>query len=379
MVLQLFGCCGGTTDYVLDNPTLYPLPGVYTATNGLPYEVVSGIPIPGIPTVSITNFSRYNSCTEWNLINGNCPTLTPTPTKTPTNTPTVTRTPTNTPTVTRTPTKTPTPTPTHTTLPITNPQAYAYAERVIASGGSIDYTTSLALDVLFNDLQNTSTYAGPSFYSVLEGFYPMLGLTSATQGINANGNTAYDLQISGGWIFSSLGMQGNGINTYVNTGKQYIPYTGEELWNTHFSIYGTVQSNPTGPADLSIGGSERSVSIVLNGTTGGRYEYTCGSGASIVGNSGDFVTISCDNGSNTYANQNGGSTGYGAGSVPYLYGTQTLYFGIGTSHFGCQVNNGTSSNTYGWASFGGYMDTTDMSNYQTIVNTFMTSIGRNTY
>jgi hypothetical protein len=206
----------------------------------------------------------------------------------------------------------------------------------------------------------------------------MLGATASTQLINGNGNTAYDLQFAGGWTFGSLGMQGNGINTYAYTGKDYIPITTEELWNTHFSIYGTVANSIVSlpyKADLSVGGSKRYVSITL---TNGRFEYECGQGVDAINpNSGNFVTISC-NTANTYAYQNGYTTGI-VGVAPYLQFTQFLYFGLGTFETGCQVNAGSSENTYGWASFGGFMSPTDMGNYQTIVNTFMTSIGRNTY
>jgi hypothetical protein len=390
MVLQLLGCCGGTTDYVLYNPILAILPATYTATNGLPYELVSTTPIPGVPTVVIIDTTNYSNCSSWfAFFATSCPTPTPTPTltRTPTPTPTLTRTPTLTPTLTRTPTltptltQTPTLTMTPTTLPITNPDAFAYASEVIAAGGSIDYTTALALDVLFNDLQNNNTQAGSSFYDVLEGFYPMLGTTSATQAINANGNTSYDLQFAGGWTFGSLGMQGNGINTFADTGKDYINITGNELYNTHFSIYGTVPNNSPSNGDLSVEGNlTRSVSIILNRISSGdgRYEYDCGSGTDAVPalNSGNFVTISTDGGS-TYAYQNGSApTPSSAGIISSLIDSPSLYLGRGIS---CVTNNGYSVNTFGWSSFGGFMSPTDMSNYQTIVNTFMTSIGRNTY
>jgi hypothetical protein len=264
--------------------------------------------------------------------------------------------------------------------PIYNTDALAYYEDLIAAGATIGYTTAIGLDTLFDSLQNNYTAAGPSFYSVLEGFYPILGTTPATQAINANGNTAYDLQFSGGWGRNSLGMQANGINTSAYTGKDYGLVTYEELWNTHFSIYGTVPNNtPINKADLSVGnGSVRTVSITLNN---GRFEYDCGDGIQNDNpNSGNFVIISCDSvGSNTFSYING-SGGDGCGDAGYVYSTQGLYFGFGTSNFGgCQVNVGVSENTYGWASFGGFMSPTDMGNYQTIVNTFMTSIGRNTY
>jgi hypothetical protein len=343
----LSGCIVPLYEYIVPTPT--PTPSI-TPTN---------TPTPTItPTITPT------------------PTITETPTNTPT--PTITETPTNTPTV------TPTVTPTTTQLPITNPDAFAYASEVIAAGGSIDYTTALALDVLFNDLQNNNTQSGPSFYNVLEGFYPMLGTTSSTQGINANGNTSYDLQFAGGWIFSSLGMQGNGINTQAYTGKDYIEIIGNELYNTHFSIYGTVIGNPPSIGDLSVYGNvSRWVCITLNKNLSGqgRYEYDCGSGSDstpVLG-SGDFVTISTDGGT-TYAYQNGNpSSPASAGIISPLVGFGSLYLGQAGIGSACTSGGGISVNTFGWSSFGGFMNTTDMGNYQTIINTFMTSIGRNTY
>jgi hypothetical protein len=269
---------------------------------------------------------------------------------------------------------------------LSNTDATNYVLQVTSAGGYISLTTASALDILFNDLQNQNLQSGPTFYSALEGFYPMLGLTSATQLINANGNTAYDLQFAGGWTFSSLGMQGNGFNTYAYTGKDYINIIGDELYNTHFSIYGTVPNNSPSNGDLSVSGSyTRSVTITLNkiGASGdGRYEYDCNSGADAVPtlNSGNFVTISTD-GSSTYAYENGGTPSpSSAGSISSLTDSPSLYLGIASNaSTSCTSGGGISVNTFGWASFGGFMSPTDMATYQSIVNTFMTSIGRNTY
>jgi len=74
MVLELFGCCDSTTQYVAYNPIFVSgLPSVFTATNGQPYEVVNGTPISGIPTVSIVNTTDYDNCANWIAINGGCP------------------------------------------------------------------------------------------------------------------------------------------------------------------------------------------------------------------------------------------------------------------------------------------------------------------
>jgi hypothetical protein len=268
--------------------------------------------------------------------------------------------------------------------PIGNADALAYYEDLIAAGATIGYTTALALDTLFTDLQNTELASGGVYlYDVLEGFYPMLGLTSATQAINGNGNSTYDLQFAGGWIFNSLGMQGNGINTYAYTGKQYTGNTGNELDNTHFSIYGTVPNNTPSNGDLSVSGSiSRWVTITLNriGAGTGRYEYDCGSGSDSAPNlnSGDFVTISTQGGT-TYAYENGSApTPSSAGSISFFNDIASLYLGVSVN-VSCSPYVGHSVNTFGWSSFGGFMETTDMGNYQTIVNAFMASIGRNTY
>jgi hypothetical protein len=212
----------------------------------------------------------------------------------------------------------------------------------------------------------------------------MLGTTSATQGINANGNTSYDLQFFGGWTFGALGMSGNGINTLAYTGKDYIEIIGNELYNTHFSIYGTVIGNPPSIGDLSVYGNvSRWVTITLNKNLSGagRYEYDCDSGSDAAPalNSGNFVTISTDGGS-TYAYENGvAAIPSGAGNISPFVGNASLYLGQAGIGSACTSGGGISVNTFGWASFGGFMDPTDMGNYQAIVNTFMTSIGRNTY
>lgn len=265
--------------------------------------------------------------------------------------------------------------------PLSNPDAANYVAQIVAAGGggTLNATITSALDVLFNDLQNTSTYAGPSFYSVLEGFYPMLGLTSATQAINGNGNATYDLQFAGGWTFDSMGMKGNGINTYASINKFYYAGT-TDLYNTHFSIYGTLANNsPSNRGDLTLlfadddyMGARIALNTLTNGD--GLYEYTFNSSATFASsNSADFVVISNDS-ATTYRYRNGLALSSG-GDVPYSIYDHVISLGL-SKYSGVYQ---PSTNKYGWASFGGFMSEIDMGNYQTIVNTFMTSIGRNTY
>ena len=96
LVLELIGCCEPTTEYVLYNLALATIPSVFTATNGQPYDLVSPTPIVGVPTVTITDFTNYNTCENWLTINLNCPTTTTTTTLEPTTTTTTTAEPTTT-------------------------------------------------------------------------------------------------------------------------------------------------------------------------------------------------------------------------------------------------------------------------------------------
>jgi len=74
LVLELFGCCDLTTQYVEYNPILVAsLPAVYTSTIGEPYEIVTGLAISGTPTRVITDFTNYTDCGTWIIVFGSCP------------------------------------------------------------------------------------------------------------------------------------------------------------------------------------------------------------------------------------------------------------------------------------------------------------------
>ena len=108
MVLELYGPCNETTEYVAYNAALTSLPGVYTATNGFPYEVVSATPVNGTATVVITDLSNYDNLNNWLTINLACPggTTTTSTSTTTTVAPTTTTTTTSTTTTTEAPTTT---------------------------------------------------------------------------------------------------------------------------------------------------------------------------------------------------------------------------------------------------------------------------------
>jgi len=242
----------------------------------------------------------------------------------------------------------------------------------------VGYNQASALNKLFNELQTSTTENGDRFYDIMEAFYPMIGTYAAAQGVNGNGNSTYDLQFAGGWLFNSMGMKGNGINSNVFVARLYEGGTND-LLNTHFSIYGTLASEPSSNrGDLTLIGpddSNMAARIALNARSdnNGIYEYGFNTGSPEVGASNDFVVISSD-GNNTHRRKNGVSLGNGGGTTntPYDH-----YPNLGMSKV--SDNFQISLNRYGWASFGGYMTQVDMGVYQGIVNNYMTTIGRNSY
>ena len=106
--------------------------------------------------------------------------------------------------------------------------ATAYLSAVTTAGGSTDATIDAAVQTLFVDLK----LAG--LYSKLVAFYPLIGGIAASNRINANSNTSYDLSLFGGWVHNTDGMISNRTNTYGDT--QIIPATTLSATDNHTSV-----------------------------------------------------------------------------------------------------------------------------------------------
>jgi hypothetical protein len=139
------------------------------------------------------------------------PSITPSPTFTPTST--ITPTPTGTPVT--SPTATPTPTPTQLSGAT---QAYAFLERVVQSGGTLNSTISAATINLFTSIVSNN------LWDSIDVFYPIIGgnaqghcQAAGSRVINTNPNLIFN----GGWTHSVSGMTPNGVNAYATT--QYSP------------------------------------------------------------------------------------------------------------------------------------------------------------
>ena len=339
---------------------------------------VSPTPTPSVtPTMTVTpTISLTPTITP-------SPTISLTPTQTPT--PTISVTPTITPTQTVTPTisLTPSITPTQSALPSGTTEANAYLTAVVNAGGTgIDSTVSAATRTLFTSLVSNG------LWDKMTGFYPLLGGTSASVKFNGKNpidtDGAYRLTLNGGWTYTSSGMTGNYSNTYADT---HISGTTLNRYSYHHSYYSLTQTSNSFEQDMG----------ARNGSGGlGTYSEFTANYIAFGGNYRQYNVNSIGLATDS-ASANSGTTGYfiasrTSDSTTYLWkngsynlsGTTatngTIPFSI---YIGATNDNGTAadpnSKAVGFASVGQGLTPSEMTTLSSIVNTWATSISRNTY
>tara|TARA_R110000868_G_scaffold39990_4_gene138717 strand:+ start:15865 stop:16851 length:987 start_codon:yes stop_codon:yes gene_type:complete len=269
----------------------------------------------------------------------------------------------------------PTPTPTPTPAPAFDPDAAAYLEAVVSAGGSVDETMSAATDTLFTELKSNS------LYDEILAFYPLLGSTSASTAIMGKRDlgTAYDVNWFGGWIFNVSGATGNASNTYAsfNISGGTLPST-----NSHISLYGNLPNNSCLGYDLSInynnsGGKVSQIILGYNGSTDSYIEYT-GYASIGGGNTGSFVIMSRDaTGTQTIRARNSVLLSNKTEACNDIDNTREWFMGCEAASSG--IKGSSTSNRYSWAGFGNKLTEAQLVIYQNIINTFQTTLGRNTY
>jgi len=334
-------------------------------------------------TTTLTSTPTPSVTTTQTPTNTATPTQTPTTTTTLTSTPTptVTQTPTNTATQTQTPTNTGTPTPTP-TLPAGSTEAIAYLNRVVASGGTVNATASGATITMFNSLFSNN------LWTKLYAFYPILGGVAASHSINAKSSTpANDLIFNGGWTHTSSGMQGNGTNGYADTG--FNPFVTIGNGNTsHLSIYVNLQGTVGDRIyDMGIATDSGALTDMWNLTA----KRTAGTGNNTLFDSGDF------SGGRVETTSQASASGMTVGSVRsstdrtlYRNGSniatkvtsQAIEYANRIQIIGAQRAASIgfySSNRYAFATLGSGLTNTEIVNLSNIINTYETSLGRNTY
>ena len=310
------------------------------------------------------------------------PSVTPsnTPTETPTNTPTNTQTQTQTQTQTATQTQTPTQTATQTQTPTpsaTPPlsgttEARTYLSAVVDAGGTgITSTVSAATITLFTSLVSNN------LYDKLGAFYPMLGGNSAGCKFNAKNpvdtNGGFRLVFNGGWTFNASGATSNGSNAYADT---HFSASTLGINSQHLSVYMSIANVYAGIGKMYIGASAGGKYCVIGQSGSPDFFYglsSGGNGASPINTNG-FIVAASSGSTNESIYRN--STRLATSSA-----TRTA---IARAFYIAAFNNaGTAQqfydNEFSFASIGDGMTAAEVSTFTTIVNTFQTTLNRNTF
>lgn len=314
----------------------------------------------------------------------NTPTVTPTNTTTPT--PTVTPSPTITPTNTETPTPTPTPSPTP--GPAFDPDAAVYLADVLSAGGTLNATISAATNTLFTDLKSNG------LYSKLDILYLMLGQTSGSTALNAiRTNNAFDITWNNvdDLTFNYSGVTGGGSG-YGNT--NYIPSVQASPTDISFGVYHTTGNFGAANGEQFTWGGFDGTNLISNyGNTGTNlysiygYNTTWNTTSQNIGSQGFggswIGTFDSSNTKSLFHNissSNSSITGTtsGAASGTAALSTQSFYLftlNLNGSPYAPNYFTGRIQNFF----VGQYLTSSEVSIIDGLINTFQTTLGRNTY
>lgn len=275
---------------------------------------------------------------------------------------------------TTTPTKTPTNTPTPSTSPppLPDPDAVNYLNAVVSAGGVVDSVMSGATDTMFKQLKSNN------LYSKLDVFYPMIGGTEASTAImgKRTSGTTYDIVWNnpGSIIFDYSGVTGNGSSTYGNTNfNGYNLISSSVGAPAHLGLY--VGTNNTG-AYSEIGTRTNGNWIIATRFSNDFYygwNYTPG---------GTELVFSTTDARGMYVQTRTSTTSSKAfrNGIAEAVVTVTETNTIPNSNVRI-LSDGTlySARRIQFVSIGKGLDDTESTILSTIINTFQTALGRNTY
>lgn len=254
---------------------------------------------------------------------------------------------------------------------ILNVQAVALdpdAEAFLTAAGITDATITNAINTLVLDLKDDG------LWSKMTAVYPFVGGTASTHKWNLKDPrdlaAAYRLIFVGSPTHSSNGIQGNGINQYVNT---FLTDNSLPLNDAHISIYSRTDIDglfcDLGATTFSTGSN---IFAKYNDTF---YPRLQDQNNGIVNSDSSLGLVISNRVSSTEVRA------YKNNILQVIPSTNT---GRSTGAFTLMALNRTdftiglfSPRQYSFASIGNGLSDSDMANFTTVVDTFQTTLGRN--
>jgi hypothetical protein len=244
--------------------------------------------------------------------------------------------------------------------------AQAFFDRVTAAGGTLSATEQLAVDTLVKQMKLDGTWAP------MKAIYPMVGASAAACAQNLK-SASFTGSFTSGWTFASTGATPNGTSAYFNTQFNVLSEVSSNNQGS-FGIYS--RSDRTG-ADRQQGVIDNVgyvLFILRNAQNNTQNFINSTSGTSIANNdTRGFYQMTRTSSTNTFHAKNSTI------STVSLTATGRPNFNF---YFGARNNLGSSAILFDTIEMAfGYLasdslSTTDLSNYNTAVQAFQTTLSR---
>lgn len=247
--------------------------------------------------------------------------------------------------------------------------AYAF----IVATGITDQTIQDATNEMVLELKAHSLWAK------MHVICPMVGGTAATHKYNLKNpldtNAAFRLSFVGSWTHGATGATPNGINAYANT--FYTPSVNGAVASQHMSYYS--RSNATGAyiemgvagSALSAGEGQLFIAPNLSGTAYKAVNTSGNTAATGVNAAAYFVASRTD--STFYRLHRNGVQLYNDSAGANSVSNKTIYIGARNNN---GTANGFSARECGFATIGEGLTAAEAVTLNTIVQSFLTTIGR---
>ena len=252
-----------------------------------------------------------------------------------------------------------------------DPDAAAFFARVTAAGGSLSATEKAAVNTLVVQMKADGIWSG------MKAIYPMVGASAAACAQNLK-SSSFTGTFSSGWTFASTGVTPNGTSAYFDTTLN----SSTQLTKTtaHLSTYIRTNSNSGSPYDIGNSGdltatvtptfliTRYSTNAVYFGLADTSYATSIASTNSLG------FWCGATNGSSTQTLYKNGSSIKTGTQASGNFANNNLYIGANNG-------NGTASlfsnKETAFASIGDGLSGTNVSNFNTAVQAFQTTLSRN--
>jgi len=238
--------------------------------------------------------------------------------------------------------------------------------------GITNYDTISALDTFVTTLKNDG------IWSKLYSLYPFVGGTEQTNKYNLINTGSYLLAFTGSWGYNNNGISSNGTDTFADTSFTPTASVADYTKNSSLSVY--VRTNTTssgydmGCEDIVV---TRTYFISKNLSNTSQYDIGINAlttPAAVTGSGFWIATVSGSSANNQRIFRDGSTI---ANQTNNITSTPNARIYLAANNFRNISTNSFTSESYSLASIGQGFTDTQASLYNTAVQTFQTTLGRN--